>query len=579
MGQLTMGLRDKIPLCVDFYEGRQWPAATENTRNLPRPVVNIIKMICRSKKGAILSTPVKILYRSYSQKTDLERFNSFAKSVMKEYGQEELDRIGIDDAIKKGSCFFHYYWDSETFSQESGETGALSCEVIDPLNIFFANPAEVNEQKQEWIMISSKISKLWERTLPKSIMTEKSVDWKLNVFLMWITQTLVMTGFDASMTFIPLLLRDNFGLVEQAQRGLYVSIFNLAGFLGYAIFCPLWGSLSDRFGVKIMLLRGFFVTCFFFPLMGYVNAPWMLISLRFLTAACAGTTAAANILLVKTVPDNKIGFALGIFGTAFWGGSVMGNVLGGIIVDLWGYKITFWTCGILYFISGIFTLFVRDAPTAEAKENKKEKAPKGRVIPKFSKTVTVMLALLLFYNFVRRFETPYIAMLVELITGPEKAAFWTGIAGACTCIGAMLSGVITGYLADKLKPLTIIIPALALAAVLLLISGLTASFTVLTVARTLMFFFSGSLFAVFQKILTAATPQEERGAVFGWSTTFNNVGGMLSTVFSGWVISLSDARGVFVVAAILTFILLPVTVKGLNFCISRIPSQLNAEIE
>ena len=159
MGQLTMGLRDKIPLCVDFYEGRQRPAATENTRNLPRPVVNIIKMICRSKKGAILSTPVKILYRSYSQKTDLERFNSFAKSVMKEYGQEELDRIGIDDAIKKGSCFFHYYWDSETFSQESGETGALSCEVIDPLNIFFANPAEVNEQKQEWIMISSKISK------------------------------------------------------------------------------------------------------------------------------------------------------------------------------------------------------------------------------------------------------------------------------------------------------------------------------------------------------------------------------------------------------------------------------------
>ena len=159
MDQLTMGLRDKIPLCVDFYEGRQWPAATENTRNLPRPVVNIIKMICRSKKGAILSTPVKILYRSYSQKTDLERFNSFAKSVMKEYGQEELDRIGIDDAIKKGSCFFHYYWDSDTFSQESGETGALSCEVIDPLNIFFANPAEVNEQKQEWIMISSKISK------------------------------------------------------------------------------------------------------------------------------------------------------------------------------------------------------------------------------------------------------------------------------------------------------------------------------------------------------------------------------------------------------------------------------------
>ena len=152
-------------------------------------------------------------------------------------------------------------------------------------------------------------------------MAEKSVNWRLNIALMWITQLFVMTGFDAAMPFIPQLLRDNFNMVDQAQRGVCVSIFTFAGFLAYAVFCPIWGTLSDRFGVKIMLLRGFFVTCFLFPLMGYVTQPWMLISLRFLTAACAGTTAAANILLVKTVPENRTGFALGLLGTAIWGGS------------------------------------------------------------------------------------------------------------------------------------------------------------------------------------------------------------------------------------------------------------------
>lgn len=155
--QLRMGLRVKIPECVDFYEGRQWPPATENTKNLPRPVVNVVKMICRSKKGAILSTPVKIHYKSYSPYTDIERFNAFATSVFREIGQDELDRLAIDDAIKKGSYFFHYFWDKESISRESGEVGALSCELIDPLNIFFANPAETNEQKQDWIMISSRI--------------------------------------------------------------------------------------------------------------------------------------------------------------------------------------------------------------------------------------------------------------------------------------------------------------------------------------------------------------------------------------------------------------------------------------
>lgn len=155
--QAMTGLREKIPECVDFYEGRQWPRPTESTKNLPRPVVNIVKMICRAKKGAILATPVRVQYKSYSPLIDVEKFNSFASSVFREMGQDELDRRAIDDGIKKGSYFFHYYWDSDEISSESGESGALACELIDPLNIFFSNPSEVDEQKQDWIIISSQV--------------------------------------------------------------------------------------------------------------------------------------------------------------------------------------------------------------------------------------------------------------------------------------------------------------------------------------------------------------------------------------------------------------------------------------
>ncbi len=155
--QAMTGLREKIPECVDFYEGRQWPQPTESTKNLPRPVVNIVKMICRAKKGAILSTPVRIQYKSHSPLIDVDKFNSFASSVFREMGQDELDRHAIDDGIKKGSYFFHYYWDSDEISNESGEGGALMCELIDPLNIFFSSPCELDEQKQDWIMISSQV--------------------------------------------------------------------------------------------------------------------------------------------------------------------------------------------------------------------------------------------------------------------------------------------------------------------------------------------------------------------------------------------------------------------------------------
>lgn len=153
--QIKTGLRHNIPKYVDFYEGRQWPAPTENTKNLPRPVVNIVKMICRSKKASILSTPVKILYKTYKQGTDIDKLNSFAQSIFKEMNQDGIDRLAIDDGVKKGSYFFHYYWDKYASTPSGRAEGGVRCELIDPLNIFFSNPKELDEQKQRWILIST----------------------------------------------------------------------------------------------------------------------------------------------------------------------------------------------------------------------------------------------------------------------------------------------------------------------------------------------------------------------------------------------------------------------------------------
>lgn len=154
--QSARHLTVKLPLYVRFYEGDQWPTPTKSTRNLPRPVVNITKMICRSKKSAILSTPVRIVYKSGMENVEAEKFNHFSDYIQRELGQETLDKKGIDDGVKKGSYFYHYYWDSEARGMRGNVEGALRGEMIDPLDIFFEDPTEVDEQKQAWIMISSR---------------------------------------------------------------------------------------------------------------------------------------------------------------------------------------------------------------------------------------------------------------------------------------------------------------------------------------------------------------------------------------------------------------------------------------
>ena len=154
--QTSLGIRKSIPEYVSFYEGKQWPTPTKNTKNLPRPVINIVKMICRLKKSAILSSPVRIVYKCKDKRVDADTFNRFSTHVLREMDQDSLDKAAVDDGVKKGSYFYHYYWDKDAVSSLSPYGGALRCELIDPLNIFFENPCELDEQKQKWIIIATR---------------------------------------------------------------------------------------------------------------------------------------------------------------------------------------------------------------------------------------------------------------------------------------------------------------------------------------------------------------------------------------------------------------------------------------
>lgn len=174
--QNSIKLRTNLPKFVKFYEGDQWPAATRNTKNLPRPVINIIKMICRNKKAAIISAPVRIVYKSHDTNVDTAVFNGFAEYIQKDLNQRFYDKRGISDGVKKGSYFFHYYWDNEAIDSNGNKKGALRCELIEPLNIFFENPCELDEQKQKWIIISTRMNVEAVRAMVKDEATRAMIN-------------------------------------------------------------------------------------------------------------------------------------------------------------------------------------------------------------------------------------------------------------------------------------------------------------------------------------------------------------------------------------------------------------------
>ena len=162
--QKKLHLKDTCEQCVDFYEGRQWAQPTENTKNMPRPVINMIKYIVNGKKANILASKISVIYKpliydkleAQTATAGASSFTDFAKHINKEIKQEDLDNQAIADGLKKGTYIYHYFWDKEKQTGMAKFEGGLNGQIIDCLSIVFANPKQKDEQKQKWIIIQSR---------------------------------------------------------------------------------------------------------------------------------------------------------------------------------------------------------------------------------------------------------------------------------------------------------------------------------------------------------------------------------------------------------------------------------------
>jgi MFS family permease len=233
-------------------------------------------------------------------------------------------------------------------------------------------------------------------------------------------------------------------------------------------------------------------------------------------------------------------------------------VVGGIVVHHYGYKFAFIACGAMYFLAGFIVLLAHEDFKPVLKSASKHVRHKfNGMLPEFTTAVWMMLGLMSLTGFVRYFEVPYIALQIEKITGSATAAYWTGIISAFVAVGALLSGVVTGYLSDKMKPLYILVPVFIITVITMVLQAFATNLWVFGISRTLMYLAAGGAYSVLQKLLSAATPKRKRGKVFGFATTANSGGIMLSSLVAGGVIYQGGVFSVFAAAAVLAALLIP----------------------
>lgn len=130
-----------------------------------------------------------------------------------------------------------------------------------------------------------------------------------------------------------------------------------SSFLVSAIVAPLWGSLADRKGRKLMLLRAALGMSIVMALQGMATNVWHLFILRTLMGLTSGYIPNAMALIASQVPRSRSGWALGTLSTGQVAGVLIGPLLGGFMADTIGLRMVFFITSALLFICFLITLF------------------------------------------------------------------------------------------------------------------------------------------------------------------------------------------------------------------------------
>jgi len=160
-----MGFPDTWQECTKFKDGDQWPQATEKTKNMPRPVINIIRFIEDHKCSSILSEPIKMIFKPEEILMDeaegidmnivgAELFTQFSEVEWTNVDQEGLNEEACEKAAELGAGIYHYFLDNSIVKGKVHIVkGFMQGEILHPLSVMVGNPQCLKTQLQPYILI------------------------------------------------------------------------------------------------------------------------------------------------------------------------------------------------------------------------------------------------------------------------------------------------------------------------------------------------------------------------------------------------------------------------------------------
>jgi DHA1 family multidrug resistance protein-like MFS transporter len=284
--------------------------------------------------------------------------------------------------------------------------------------------------------------------------------WRRNRRVLPFANLLCGLGFSLSWPFVPLMVR-GLGVHENLETwvGYMLLVFYLISFTVN----PIWGSIADFYGRKVMVLRAMLGMGSAMMLVPFASTPIWFACVFMLIGIFNGYTPAGVALLVANTPHTRIGSVVSLAQTGGLVGQALGPAFGAVLAALIARQHwLFWISGGLMLAGGtLVVFFVHEV---------KHLAP-GPWRPQWIESLRELLAVrrmgplfllsfvfsVMWYGSVTNISVFVLQLLEGQHADPGAEAFWVGAAAMAMALSMVVALPVWGRVMDRVGPSRILV--------------------------------------------------------------------------------------------------------------------------
>ncbi len=379
--------------------------------------------------------------------------------------------------------------------------------------------------------------------------------WRVNLISVWFGCFFTGLAISQILPFLPLYI-SQLGVTSHEALSMWSGLTFSVTFLISAIVSPMWGSLADRKGRKLMLLRASLGMAIAILLQAFATNVWQLFLLRGVMGLTSGYIPNAMALVASQVPRERSGWALSTLSTAQISGVIGGPLMGGFIADHVGLRAVFCITAALLVVSFLITLFLIKEGVRPA--IKKSERLSGKAV--FASLPYPALVISLFFTTMviqlcNGSIGPILALFIKsMVPDSSNIAFLSGLIASVPGISALISAPRLGKLGDRIGTERILMATLIFAVVLFFAMSWVTTPLQLGILRFLLGFADGAMLPAVQTLLVKYSSEQITGRIFGYNQSFMYLGNVAGPLMGATVSAMAGFRWVFIATASIVLI-------------------------